>query len=48
MKIKILSKKQAQILTWWIENPKYDSIICDGAIRSRETTFLGLSFIIGF
>ena len=46
MKIKSLSKKQAQILTWWIKNPKYDSIICDGAIRSGKTTCLGISFII--
>jgi len=48
MKIKSLSKKQAQILTWWIKNPKYDSIICDGAIRSEKITFLEISSITSY
>ena len=48
MEIKSISKKQAQILTWWIENSKYDSIVRDGAIRSGKTIFPGIYSTIWF
>lgn len=47
MKIKRFSKKQRDVLNWWI-NPKHsdkDAIICDGAVRSGKTFCMSLSFI---
>ena len=44
-----LSLKQARLLKWWIEPGianKYDSIICDGAVRSGKTTVMVMSFIL--
>lgn len=44
-----VSKKQAQVLRWWNEKPvcdKYDSIICDGAVRSGKTTVMIMSFVL--
>ena len=45
MKIEKFSDKQIEVLTWWINHPNYDSIICNGAIRSGKTFCLGISFI---
>lgn len=43
------SRKQLQILTWWV-NPdiskKYDAIIANGSIRSGKTMSMSLSFVI--
>lgn len=46
---KPFSRKQKQILTWWMnESPvcDMDGIIADGAIRSGKTLAMSLSFII--
>ena len=43
-----LSKKQKQLLTWWLENSPHknkDAIICDGAIRSGKSLIMSLSYI---
>ena len=43
------SKKQKQILTWWLpESPVngYNGIIADGAIRSGKTVSMALSFVM--
>lgn len=48
-KFKPFSKKQKQILTWWMPKSKvkdYNGIIADGAIRSGKTVSMGLSFVI--
>lgn len=45
---KPFSKKQRQILNWWMpESPvhDYDGIIADGAIRSGKTVSMSLSFV---
>ncbi len=39
------SKKQLRVLTWWINNPQLDGIICDGAVRSGKTLCMSVSFI---
>ena len=42
------SRKQKQILTWWLlDSPvkDYDGIIADGAIRSGKTVCMSLSFV---
>lgn len=42
------SRKQKQILTWWLPNSPvkdYDGIIADGAIRSGKTVCMSLSFV---
>lgn len=42
------SKKQKQILTWWMQDSPvkdYDGIIADGAIRSGKTVCMSLSFV---
>ncbi|MBQ8974740.1 MAG: PBSX family phage terminase large subunit [Oscillospiraceae bacterium] len=48
MQIKSISPKQLKLLTWWksAETCKRDVIICDGAVRSGKTLFMGISFII--
>ncbi len=41
------SKKQAQMLTWWMKNSPYEKaggLIVDGSIRSGKTLCLSLSF----
>ncbi len=48
MKIKRFSPKQKRVMCWW--SPKsadqyFDSIICDGAVRSGKTLCMGLSFV---
>lgn len=48
-KFKPFSKKQKQILTWWLsESPVQDKdgIIADGAIRSGKTVSMALSFVV--
>jgi len=43
-----MSRKQRLALTWWCDRSRYrrlDAIICDGAVRSGKTLFLGLSFV---
>lgn len=43
------SKKQKQVLTWWLPNsPAHDQdgIIADGAIRSGKTLCMSLSFVM--
>lgn len=42
------SKKQKQVLTWWMSGSPvkdYDGIIADGAIRSGKTVSMSLSFV---
>lgn len=39
------SPKQRQVLTWWTRDRcGYDSVICDGAVRSGKTLSMGISF----
>lgn len=48
MEINEISKKQLQVLTWWCGDSPFkekDAIICDGAVRSGKTLFMGISFI---
>ena len=40
-----LSPKQMKVLTWW-QNPEWEAIICDGAVRSGKTFAMGLSFFL--
>lgn len=47
--IKEMSPKQLRVLTWWGDGSKYkdkDAIICDGAVRSGKTLFMGISFVM--
>lgn len=47
-KFQPFSRKQKQILTWWLPNSPvkdYDGIIADGAIRSGKTVSMSLSFV---
>jgi PBSX family phage terminase large subunit len=48
VKIKKISPKQLKVLTWWMggSGKNFDAIICDGAIRSGKTLFMGMSFIM--
>lgn len=48
-KFKAFSRRQKQILTWWLpESPvcDMDGIIADGAIRSGKTVAMALSFVM--
>ena len=48
-KFKPFSKKQKQILTWWLPESGVadkDGIIADGAIRSGKTVSMALSFVM--
>ena len=48
-KFKPFSRKQKQILTWWLPDSgvsHYDGIIADGAIRSGKTVSMSLSFVM--
>lgn len=48
-KFQPFSKKQKQILTWWLPDSPvkdYDGIIADGAIRSGKTVCMSLSFVM--
>lgn len=40
-----MSPKQRKVLTWW-QNPDWEAIICDGAVRSGKTFAMGLSFFL--
>lgn len=43
------SRKQKQVLTWWLPDSPvkdYDGIIADGAIRSGKTVCMSLSFVM--
>lgn len=47
-KFKPFSRKQKQVLSWWLPNSPvkdYDGIIADGAIRSGKTVCMSLSFV---
>lgn len=47
-KFKPFSKKQRQILNWWMTNSPvkdYEGIIADGAIRSGKTVAMSLGFV---
>lgn len=47
MKIRSFSKKQKKVLNWWLnDEPRYDAIICDGAVRSGKTLSMSLSFVL--
>lgn len=48
-KFQPFSRKQKQILTWWLPDSgvsHYDGIIADGAIRSGKTVSMSLSFVM--
>lgn len=48
-KFQPFSKKQMQILTWWLPNsPVHDKdiIIADGSVRSGKTVVMSLSFVM--
>lgn len=48
-KFQPFSKKQKQILNWWMPDSPvkdYDGIIADGAIRSGKTVSMSLSFVM--
>ena len=48
-KFQPFSRKQKQILTWWLPGSgvsHYDGIIADGAIRSGKTVSMSLSFVM--
>lgn len=48
-KFQPFSKKQKQVLTWWMNNSpvkEKDGIIADGAIRSGKTVCMSLSFVM--
>lgn len=48
-KFQPFSKKQTQVLTWWLPESgvsSADGIIADGAIRSGKTVSMALSFVI--
>lgn len=48
-RFKPFSKKQTQVLTWWVDNSPvkdYDGIIADGSIRSGKTLSMSLSFVL--
>lgn len=47
-KFQPFSRKQKQVLTWWVPDSlvkDYDGIIADGAIRSGKTVCMSLSFV---
>lgn len=47
-KFKPFSRKQKQVLSWWMPDSPvkdYDGIIADGAIRSGKTVSMSLSFV---
>ena len=49
MNYRTFSKKQRQVLTWWMPgNPEHgkEAIVCDGAVRSGKTLAMGLGFFL--
>ena len=48
-KFKPFSKKQLQVLTWWMPNSSVrdkDAIICDGSVRAGKTVVMSLSYVL--
>ena len=48
-KFKPFSKKQKQVLTWWLEESpvaEKDILIADGSVRAGKTVVMSLSFVI--
>lgn len=48
-KFKPFSRKQKQVLTWWLDSSPvshYDGIIADGAIRSGKTVSMSLAYVM--
>lgn len=48
-RFKPFSRKQTQVLTWWLDNSPvkdFDGIIADGSIRSGKTLSMSLSFVL--
>lgn len=48
-KFRPFSKKQKQVLTWWMdESPVHDKdvLICDGSVRAGKTVVMSLSFVM--
>lgn len=48
-KFKPFSRKQLQLLTWWMDDSPVkdrDAIICDGAVRAGKTLPMSLSYVI--
>lgn len=39
------SPKQMRVLTWW-QDPRWDAVICDGAVRSGKTFAMGVGFFL--
>lgn len=39
------SAKQLRVLTWW-RDPRWEAVVCDGAVRSGKTFAMGLSFFL--
>lgn len=46
IKIDSFQGKQLTVFNWWRKYPQYQSIICDGAVRSGKTFSMSLSYII--
>lgn len=49
MNFKTFSLKQMKVLSWWCESSpykNYDTLICDGAVRSGKTFCMSISFIL--
>ena len=49
MKYSVFSPKQRIALSWWMpgcDYQKYESIVCDGAVRSGKTLAMGLGFFL--
>ena len=40
------SPKQKKVLTWWCRDDGWETIICDGAVRSGKTFAMGVSFFL--
>jgi PBSX family phage terminase large subunit len=48
-KFKPFSKRQLQVLTWWMKDSPYhdkDAIICDGSVRAGKTVVMSLSYVM--
>ncbi len=46
---KPFSEKQKKLLTWWMDSSPfkdYDTVICDGSIRSGKTVAMIISFLL--
>lgn len=48
-KFQPFSRKQKQVLTWWMSESPYndmDALICDGSVRAGKTVSMSLSYIM--